>query len=623
MKKLKKQRIWLLISIGMMIVSMFGSWLVQTNGGKVDIREVDLVINNNDTIHARFFIPKDATADHKLPLVLVQHGSQNNLQYQFMNYVELARRGYIVISADNTGHGKSTPSSMIDKRGINIQQILIEYCIANLDNIDVDNIGVEGHSAGANVASGCLKNYVLAEQQGGINRIKACLEMSYDPSYVPYDFSKYGITEPVLADSHWGVIAGAYDEYFFKQADVGNNPARILESAAALNFVRQVDPDATGPVEDGKFYYGEINGKEVSRVYYQNPQIHIQNIFSKKSSHDVIDFFYNTLGVPDGHEYISPDNQIWLLGYMFTLLGLAGVFAFLFPFASLIMDNVPFFSSLKAAKQLPPAPALDTPKSKAIYWIAFVINTIIPPALAMPVMHYWIGKESFVPGTVNLWWGEGTTVEIAIWSLVSAVFLMGVTLICYYAYGKKHGATTEPWGIKISVKDFFKSMLLALIVFLGAYFFDFAADFFFHTDFRFWQIGMRVFYPKNVQYWFAFFPAFVIFYLVNNITVNGGNRVANFPDWLVTVVSCVGNVLGIVLVECVQYGVYIKTGNFIFSAMRMNNLLPFIFMIPTGTLVTRRFFKENGNIYLGGFVIGFLFTMIQVCNVSMNTGLIN
>ena len=146
---------------------------------------------------------------------------------------------------------------------------------------------------------------------------------------------------PVFADSHWGVIAGKYDEYFFRQPDTNMDPAHILESQAALDFVRQADPDAVGPVEEGKYYTGEINGKNVSRVYYQNPEIHPQNVFSHDTAADVIEFFYNTLGTPDGYDYIAPSNQVWFVKQLLNLLGLVGMLLFLFPFACWIMDAVP------------------------------------------------------------------------------------------------------------------------------------------------------------------------------------------------------------------------------------------------------------------------------------------
>ena len=94
---------------------------------------------------------------------------------------------------------------------------------------------------GASIVSTTLQYYVEQEARGlGENKIAAVLEIGYDPAYEPYTFE--GVDEPVIADADWGVIAGKYDEYFFRQPDAGNDPARILESQAALDFVRQGGP---------------------------------------------------------------------------------------------------------------------------------------------------------------------------------------------------------------------------------------------------------------------------------------------------------------------------------------------------------------------------------------------
>ena len=53
---------------------------------------------------------------------------------------------------------------------------------------------------------------------------------------------------------------------------------------------------------------------------------------------------------------------------------------------------------------------------------------------------------------------------------------------------------------------------------------------------------------------------------------------------------------------------------FTFNSMRIVNLFPLIFLIPIGTIVTRRFYKETGSIYAGSFAIAMLYTMMTVAN---------
>lgn len=93
MKATRFKRFWLVVALLMILVSVVGASYVQTSGWNVEIRTLNLVVGNDAELYAKVYIPKTASADHKLPLVVVQHGSQHNLEMQDMNMVELSRRG--------------------------------------------------------------------------------------------------------------------------------------------------------------------------------------------------------------------------------------------------------------------------------------------------------------------------------------------------------------------------------------------------------------------------------------------------------------------------------------------------------------------------------------------------
>jgi len=619
--KKRFSRAMLIISLLFILVSMVCSSLVQSSGGTVQVSDIKLIGIGGRELNAKIYIPRDASPDHKLPVIIAQHGAQHNLEMQDMNIVELSRRGYIVISGDAYGHGSSSTREGLSREQAFSNAIAeVEYAYT-LDIVDTDRIGIVGHSMGAAIASSTLKYYVQQEALGlGPNKIAACLEVGYDPDYVPYQFE--GLETPVYADADWGVIAGKYDEYFFRQEDAGNDPARILESQAALSFVQQVDPSATGPVENGKIYKGEINGQEFIRAYYQNPEIHPQNVFSTKTSASTTAFFYESLGVPDGHAYIDPSNQAWVWKQIFNLLGLVGIFLFLFPFASWMMDAVPFFSSLKADAPRPMAPALNTAKRKLVYWGTLIINLAIPAVLAMPVMNNWVGKKSFTPATANKWFGDGAVNELAVWAIVVSVCLLGVFLLSYLIFGKKFGATTESWGYQSTLKKVWKSLLLAILTFGVVCVMLFSADFFFNTDFRIWLIALRVFTANKALYLIAYVPAFMFFFLVNSVLVDGGNRVEGMKDWVVTLVSCIANVGGIAVLIAIQYIVYSNSGTFVFNAMRTHNLFPLLVMVPAATIITRQYFKKTGNIYLGSFTVAMLFTIMSITQTAMTMSIL-
>ena len=125
---------------------------------------------------------------------------------------------------------------------------------------------------------------------------------------------------------------------------------------------------------------------------------------------------------------------------------------------------------------------------------------------------------------------------------------------------------------------------------------------------------MRVFNVQKIVYALAYWPAFALFYLVNSLLVNGGNRIEGRPEWRMLLLSCVSNILGIAVIIFIQYSTLISTGVFTFNSMRVVNLFPLIFLIPIGTIITRRFFRETGSIYAGSFAISMLYTMMTVAN---------
>jgi len=620
--KKASRRLWLWIALGCIAVSTIGSYLVQSSCGSVQIRQLKLVVKSGYEINGQMYIPRKASAKNKLPMIVLQHGSQHNLQMQDMNMVELSRRGFVVIATDAYGHGFSTPRSKVAPQDNFSNMIsVVDYAISNLDFIDTGKIGIAGHSMGAAITTTTLKYYVeQAARTQEKNKIAATLEFGYDPEYSPYTFD--GIADPVIADVDWGVVAGKYDEFFFRQKDVGNDPAKILQSKAALDFIHQVDPSATGPVKNGEYYKGPVNGKEHIRVFYQNPETHPQNVFSTRSSASAIDFFYRSLGVPAGFGKIESADQVWQWKQFLTCLGLAGILLFLYPFAMWIIESVPFFSELKAEKVPPAAPALKTARQKATYWIDWLLGMAVPAALAMPVMHYWIGKQSFAPTTVTRWFGEGSVNEIAGWSIAAALCLLALFFAAFAVSGKQSGTTTENWGVKTSGKRLWKSLLLAALTFSVAYLMVFVADFFFSTDYRIWLIAMKTFDVADFLFFIAYVPAFVLFYLVNSLMVNGGNRVEGMPDWLVTLLSCLANVGGILVLLAIQYGGYMRTGQYAFNAMRTINLFPFVVQVPVATIITRKYFKATGDIYLGSITVGMLYTMMLVTQVAVNTSIL-
>ena len=608
----KSTKIVLVVALCLCLISGIFASLFMTGFNTVKVQDIEVVVDKGYVINGQVYIPKKASEDNKLPLIVLSHGSYNNFDHQDQNMIELARRGFVVISSDAYRHGDSSVAVEPQDYFMNMKH-LIDYACASWTFIDEDKIGVSGHSMGAMITNVTVEEYFKEAAAGGVNRIAAALDQGYDPPYADYEFE--GVEGTIPVDIDFGVVAAKYDEWFFK--DENGNPATYLQNPNAAAFINQLDEENVSTVENHKIYTGTINGKECIRVINQNNEIHPLNHFSHASCRDIINFFYAAFGVPAGYEQIDADNQIWQWKEIFNLVGLVGIFLFLFPFASMMIHGTKFFAEL-AKPEPAPAPKLSDGKRKAAYWITYVLNCIIPALLVVPVAYKLVGQSSFVPSTVSTWFGEPNTNELAAWTLVVAVCLLVVFVVSYLiTRGKGEHGVPECWGVKASARVIWKSFLLALLTVFTAYVILFFVDLVFNTDFRIWVIDMRVFTVNKLVFAVAYVPAWIAFYLVNSMLVNGGNRIEGRPEWLTMLISCIGNIIGIVALIVIQYSGIIANGTFAFNSMRIVNLFPLVFLIPVGTLVSRRFFKETGNIYSGSFTIAMLYTMMTVANTMV------
>lgn len=135
LRKNKKSLLMLVIVLAVILVSSFFASMIQSAGYKVrvtDIRDVrnsgiayeedgvtpqvdsetgEEVTVSGSVASGILFMPKDASASNKKPAVVLTHGYLNNRELQLQNAIELARRGFIVLTMDRTGHGNNLPSS--------------------------------------------------------------------------------------------------------------------------------------------------------------------------------------------------------------------------------------------------------------------------------------------------------------------------------------------------------------------------------------------------------------------------------------------------------------------------------------------------------------------------------
>lgn len=609
------------IALIIIITSSFFASQIQTSFGDVQMIDLNIAITDGSYVSAYMLRPRDATSDHPLPLIMTTHGSFNNKEMQDQNWIELSRRGFVVVAIDVLRHGNSSlleepkGSDFSDynaqaKRDSCLRDVLDYLC--TLDFIDSTNVGLTGHSMGCHISQFTLQNYLIEQAKGETENIIDSVLMigreiaNYD--YITAD----GVDEPIEYAADIGMIAGKYDEWMYRYEETDMDPRKFLQSKEALMFINQVDDSATY-VEEGKYYSGEIDGETYSRVIY-NPAIdHVLNHFSTKCAKYTIDYFYNTMGTPDGHDYISSDNQVWWIKEALNFIALLGLFVFLVSFTCLLLQ-IPCFENIQ--RPLPEPLVLKTKKDKLVFWSTYAFYGIIPPFLWFFVGYVLIGKKGNVPGTVTRLFGQQNTNELAGWTLCFAVIAIIVYGLIYKVYWEKRGVSVSKLGINIGWKKILKSFVMALLVVYAIYSIVFAIYFFFKTDFRLWVLAIKPFASHLSIFMLVYFPAFLAFYLVNSFLVNCGNRIGNLKEWQITLIGCINNIAWIIVLLIIQYSALCGNGHEPFNAMRVVNCFPMVLLVPFATVASRKIYKESGNFYLAGFIMAIFYTVVICANTQ-------
>src|ERR1700721_3050126 len=99
---------WSLAILGVILILAGGSlaYYPQASGG-IKTQDVRFQGAKGNTMSALLYIPPNATAQTPAPGILAVHGYINSRETQDGFAIEFARRGYVVLDIDQTGHGYS------------------------------------------------------------------------------------------------------------------------------------------------------------------------------------------------------------------------------------------------------------------------------------------------------------------------------------------------------------------------------------------------------------------------------------------------------------------------------------------------------------------------------------
>lgn len=611
MKVRKNAKFWVVIALIICLVSSVGASIVQTGAGSIEYHDITVVMESGHEMDALLLVPENATADNPAPAIVCSHGWYNNREMQDLNYVEYARRGFVVMSISMYGHGDSEaiPNGTWwnDENNANGMYDAVKY-VSRLPFVDASRIGVTGHSNGA-LAS---RTAVMLDNKAETPLIAAALLVSNDAVYTDSETGEY---INIFGSRDAGIVACQYDEFFHRvrQEDGSRSaPRDYIHQNTAQSFL-YFGTDPTGQEERSSytFYHETIDGEDAIRVIYNPAITHPWAHFSKSVVADSVDFFDEALDAPIK---LDNNNQTWQVKAFFNAVGLVGFFMFVI-YCALALVETKFFSELKATEPVEPLPAPATGKAKAWYWGGLVASAVFG-VIVYGFTYNWCNanRPSFLP--------QAATWFIGFWTVVCGLFTLLILFLSYKLNGKKNGLDLAERGVKISGRKLWKSIVLAVTVVAAAFSLVFISDYLFLTDYRLWCFAtIRAFAPQNFSIIARYLVLWLVYYIALSIATNGFNFVKfGKKGWGSTVIQMFFVFIGPEIFVAMQYIPFFTTGHMLSESTPFGAsitgiwMYPILVILPLATFICSKIYRKTKNPYIGGIIMAIIACTISVTN---------
>jgi pimeloyl-ACP methyl ester carboxylesterase len=580
-KGAKKKKNLLFLALIVALILILGGGLlahfIQTCGG-VAVRDVRVVGTNGKLMSALLYVPKGVSKAAPAPGIVAMHGYINTRETQDGFAIEFARRGYVVLAADESGHGYSDPPAFVNGFG---GIPALEY-MRTLDIVDKDNIGLEGHSMGG---WAILK----AAEANPTGYRSVVLEGSSTGSYgTPEGTATFPRNMLVVFDK--------YDE--FSDLMWGAPIAKDIVNTSKLKKAF----DTTETVEVGKLYGSIEQGtaRKLLMPTMEHPMLH----WSTEAIGDAVTWMQATL---KGGNAIPPSNQIWYWKEIGTLIAMIGMVLLLFPIGGYLLKTNYF-------KGLNEAPAPPKSASGLGWWIGAAITVLLPIAV---YLWAWKGNGK---GMQKASWllPQAITTTIMFWAVVVGAISLVLLLLWHFLSNRKKGGSFATYGFTwknkgLQLGKVGKSFLLALIVVFAAYLTLVFSAWAFTTDYRIWVFAIKPMTLLQFGIFLRYLIPLAFYFLIIGMVIHGELR-RQSGAWAQTVVNILLLIGAYVLFFLYQYIPLFSGKTMSIADAHLPTIVLFqyvpIFIIVG--LVSTHFYRKTGHIFVGSFINALLITWIVV-----------
>jgi pimeloyl-ACP methyl ester carboxylesterase len=376
---------WKILAAGWFLVLAGGTLAhaVQTAGG-IDVRDIRFDGEDGVRLSALLYVPPDVSAAAPAPAVLAVHGYINSRETQSGFAIELARRGYVVLALDQSGHGFSGGTTRAGGYG---GPAALAY-LRGLDFVDADNVGLEGHSMG-----GWAVLSAAAAHPDGYRSV-ALVGSATGPGTAPVGTTEF--------PKNLGVVFTTFDE--FSQLMWGVRDAAGVTGSDKLKGVFGV-PESEVIAEER--VYGSIE-EGTARWLTTPTATHPGAHHSVAAIGETVRWLNMTL---EGERTLPDDDQIWRWKEAGTLVALLGGVMVLLGALDLLL-SLPRFARLRsegvgAVERVSPG-----------WWIALLVTSALPALTYFPLTTWGTAFRA------SALFPQGITNQILVWALANGVLAL-------------------------------------------------------------------------------------------------------------------------------------------------------------------------------------------------------
>ena len=653
---MRKSAIRSVVLLMVLLLLLFGCMGI-ANGIQTDHGNINISRGTIDTevgsLTFKLYEPITATAENPAPGVLLLHGYQNDHETCAAYAIELARRGVVVMSLDEYGHGSST-AGLLNRGYVNHRvkvnfgedsvedgtfveagstkryRLLMNFSnlsffdehyvkdgdgnaitdsscggiaaygvLAAMDNVDASRLGLSGHSMGTwsswSVAAAFSGMVVDGVDISPKATVLQCGELFRKSAY---DAENIHFNNVLLLQS-------LYDEFSYFRDYQNFVDDDVLHSDLRSEFLGCANADAAWDTTFGQFEDGSARRMELLETNHRLATHH------KGGLSVALDWFDSALGLDT---QLPSTDLVYMTKEVLVFTAMLLAIAAMLPLMELLLQTS-FFASV--AQPLPDAAGI-LPKKR--WWKNAAITMALAGATFPFMTQLGHALFPFPESIFRMTIGDG----FLCWYLL-LIAIMLVTTSLSVRKAKKAGV--DPWhglGLasaeradRIDWKLCGKSALLTLCMVGFMYVLVCLCQIMFKLDFRFIWPFFKSFTLERFGQFLVYVPFFALFFLLNNSKIFAGMRTKAtyapgfkgfLSSWWRGALLMIGGVLVIVLIEYIPFFAGIGPGADLlfgstFGGPFMSILIVFVPQVLVFSVLCNYIYRRTGNVYTGAFTV--------------------